>query len=58
MVKTIELDEQVNLCRQLQQNVGPVILINTYTVNPDDEDKFIRTWGSAAYISKKTSMIS
>jgi quinol monooxygenase YgiN len=55
MVKTIEMDEKVNLGTQLQQDVGAVVLIITYTVNPEDEDQFIKTWASAAEISKKTS---
>lgn len=55
MVKTIETDEKVSLCTQLQQDVGAVALIITFTVNPEDEDQFVKTWASAAEISKKTS---
>jgi quinol monooxygenase YgiN len=56
MVKNIEMDEKVSLSNQLQQDVnGGVVLLITYTVNPEDEDKFIKTWSSAAEISKKTS---
>jgi heme-degrading monooxygenase HmoA len=58
MVKNIEMDEKVPLSTQLQQNVnGGVVLIITYTVNPEDEDQFIKTWASAAEITKKTSGI-
>jgi heme-degrading monooxygenase HmoA len=58
MVKNIEMDEKVPLSTQLQQNVnGGVVLIITYTVNPEDEDKFVKTWASAAEITKKTSGI-
>ena len=55
MVKTIEMDEKVSLGKQLQQDVGAVVLMITFTVNPEDEDQFIKTWASAANISKKTS---
>jgi quinol monooxygenase YgiN len=55
MTKVIEMDEKVNFGTQLQQDVGAVVLIITFTVNPDDEEKFVKTWTSAAEISKKTS---
>ena len=55
MVKTIEMDEKVSLGAQLQQDVGAVVLIITFTVNPEDEDQFVKTWTEAAEISKKTS---
>jgi quinol monooxygenase YgiN len=55
MTKIIEMDEKVSLGTQLQQDVGAVVLIITFTVNPEDEDQFVNTWASAAEISKKTS---
>jgi quinol monooxygenase YgiN len=56
MVKNIEMDEKVSFGKQLQQDVnGGVVLIITFTVNPEDEDQFVKTWASAAEISKKTS---
>jgi quinol monooxygenase YgiN len=53
MVKVIEMDERVSLSKQLEEDVGPVILINTFTMNSDDADQFLKTWTSAAEISKK-----
>jgi len=44
MTKIIEIDEKVTLGKQLQENVGAVVLIITFTVNPEDEDKFVKTW--------------
>ena len=55
MVKTIEMDEKVSLGAQLQQDVGAVVLIITFIVNPEDKDQFVKTWTEAAEISKKTS---
>ena len=56
MTKVIEMDEKVSLSTQLQQDVGgTVVLIITFTVNPEDEDQFVKTWASAAEISKKMS---
>jgi quinol monooxygenase YgiN len=55
MTKVIEMDEKVNFGTQLQQDVGAVVLIITFIVNPEDEDQFVKIWASAAEISKKTS---
>jgi hypothetical protein len=38
MVKLVELDEQVKLAQQMEEDVGPVILINTFHVKPEDAD--------------------
>jgi quinol monooxygenase YgiN len=55
-MKTIELDEKVAFSAQLQQDVsGGVVLVIMYTVNPEDQDQFIKIWAEAAEISKKTS---
>jgi quinol monooxygenase YgiN len=53
MVKVIEMDERVSLGKQLEEDLGPVILINTFTMNSEDVDQFLKTWASAAEISKK-----
>jgi heme-degrading monooxygenase HmoA len=36
-----------------EKNVGAVILINKFTLNPEDVDQFLKTWASAADIAKK-----
>ena len=33
MVKLVEMDEKVTISEQMELNVGPVILINKFTVN-------------------------
>jgi heme-degrading monooxygenase HmoA len=53
MVKVIELDEKVTLKTQMEEDVGAVILINKFTVDPSDVDQFLKTWASAAEIAKK-----
>jgi quinol monooxygenase YgiN len=55
MTKVIELDDKVSLGKQLQKEAGDVVLIITFIVEPEDEDKFVKTWTLAAEISKKTS---
>jgi heme-degrading monooxygenase HmoA len=52
-MKTVEMDEKVSLTTQLQQDIGPVIQISAYKVNPEDVDQFLKTWASAAEIAKK-----
>jgi heme-degrading monooxygenase HmoA len=52
-MKIVEMDEKVNLSTQLQHDVGTVIQITKYIVNPDDVEQFLKTWTSAAEIAKK-----
>ena len=59
MATVIEMDENISLGKQLQQDVnGGVVLIITFTVNPEDEEQFVKTWAAAAEISKKTSGVT
>lgn len=53
MVKFVEMDEKVTISSQMDENISPIILINTYNVNPDDVDQFLKTWTSRAEIIKK-----
>ena len=53
MVKAVEMDERVPLSKQLEKDAGPVILINTFTMNSDDVDQLLKIWTSAAGITKK-----
>lgn len=34
MTKIVEMDERVTISAQWEKNVGPVILINKFSVNP------------------------
>jgi heme-degrading monooxygenase HmoA len=54
-MKIIEVDEKVTRDEQLQQDVGTVTQIVTYTVNPEDTDQFLRTWAYVAEIAKKST---
>jgi len=44
MVKIVEMDEKVTLSTQLEENVGPVILLNKFTVKPEDVDEFLKVF--------------
>jgi hypothetical protein len=46
MANLVEADEHVAFARQMEEQdiSGPVILINKFTVDPKDVDKFMKTW--------------
>jgi hypothetical protein len=40
MVKIVEMGENVTLKSQLEEDVAPVVLLNKFTVMPEDVDEF------------------
>jgi hypothetical protein len=58
MVVITELDEKITFKTQLEEDVGAVILINKFHMNPEDMDQFIKTWTSAAGIAKKLPRVT
>ena len=46
MVKIVEMDEDVTLKSQLEEDVGSVILLNKFTVKPEDVDQFLKLFAS------------
>jgi hypothetical protein len=42
IVKIIEMDENVTLRAQMEEDVGPVFLLNKFTVKPEDTDQFLK----------------
>lgn len=54
MPKLTEMDGQVSLFAQIEANVGPVILINTFTVKPEEADDLLKAWAAdAAYMKQQ-----
>jgi len=54
MAKFVESDDHVTLAQQTENdNGGPIILINRFSVNPEDADHFIKTWAAGAAAFKK-----
>ena len=51
MVKIVEMDENVKLKSQLDEDVGPVILLNKFTVQPEDVDQFLKAFAEITKIS-------
>ena len=59
MLQRTEMDARVRLIDQLTQEVGPVILINTFTVALEDAEALLEAWAAdAAYLKTKPGFIS
>jgi heme-degrading monooxygenase HmoA len=54
-----ELDDRVTFMEQLQHPSGPVVLINTFHVAPDDVEGLLEAWaGDAAFMKQQPGFIS
>ena len=60
MARLFETDEQVTFSKQLDGDIsGPVILINKFTVDPEDVNKFLKAWANdAEYFKHQPGFIS
>jgi|SRR5918912_918913 heme-degrading monooxygenase HmoA len=60
MPQLVEMDRHVSLFEQMEQEeVGPVILINTFTVEPEEADRLQEAWASdAAFMKRQPGFIS
>jgi quinol monooxygenase YgiN len=47
-----EMDERVTYLQQLQADDGPVVLINQFTVAPEDAARFLEVWAADAAFMK------
>lgn len=52
MPKFVEMDATVTLADQLEDDSGPVILINTFTVPAEEGDQLLAAWTSDAAVMK------
>lgn len=53
MIKLDEMDEKVPFSAQMEEKVGPVIVISKFNMNPEDVDQFLKEWASGAKIMKR-----
>ncbi|CAN5370989.1 hypothetical protein BH18THE2_BH18THE2_33340 [soil metagenome] len=53
MVKIVEMDENVTLRAQIEEDVGPVILLNKFTVKPEDVDQFLKVFADTTEMFKQ-----
>jgi heme-degrading monooxygenase HmoA len=59
MLQLKEMDDRVRLADQLAEEVGPVILINTFHVAPEDADALLAAWAAdAAHLRQQPGFIS
>jgi quinol monooxygenase YgiN len=59
MAKFVETDEQVKLSDQLEENVGPIVLINRFNVKPEEADQLLKAWEKdATYFKSQPGFIS
>jgi heme-degrading monooxygenase HmoA len=59
MLSVQEMDDRVSIRDQLSQETGPVILINTFKVAPEDADALLEVWAAdAAYMKQQPGFIS
>ena len=42
MAKLVEMDERVGIFTQMEEDIGPVILINKFSVDPNEFDQFLK----------------
>jgi quinol monooxygenase YgiN len=47
------LDERVKVLQQVDQEVGPVMQINKFTVVPEEVDQFLNAFANTAEVMKK-----
>lgn len=48
MPRVVEMDESVSIFSQMNEEVGPVILINKFNVDPSESDEFVKAWAEDA----------
>ncbi|MCJ8521779.1 heme-degrading monooxygenase HmoA [Pseudorhizobium tarimense] len=54
MPKFVEMDPTVTLADQMADEAGgPVVLINTFIVPPEDADKLLEAWANDAALMKR-----
>jgi quinol monooxygenase YgiN len=59
MAKFVETDEHIKLSEQLEENVGPIVLINKLNVKPEEADQLLKAWEKdATYFKSQPGFIS
>jgi len=53
MPRLVEMDTSVTFFEQMNEKGGPVVLINTFTMNSEDVDRFLKAWTADAEVMKR-----
>ena len=48
-----ELDAAVTLAEQMEASEGPIVLINLFTIAPEEEDALVKAWAHDAEFMKQ-----
>ena len=57
--KLAEMDDQVSFLDQLDQDTGPIVLINKFNVAAEDVQRLLETWtDDAAFMKQQPGFIS
>jgi hypothetical protein len=48
MARFVDMDERVGIFAQMDEDISPVILINKFSVNPEEFDMFMKGWAAEA----------
>jgi heme-degrading monooxygenase HmoA len=48
-----QVDEHVTYAQQLQEDSGPIVLINEFNVEPEDVERFLEVWADNAALTKQ-----
>jgi heme-degrading monooxygenase HmoA len=44
MVKIVEMDERITIEKQLDEDVGPIVMMNKFNVDPKEVDEFLQVF--------------
>ena len=50
--RLVEMDEKVTFLQQMDEDVGPVMQINKFNVNPEEADEFLKAFAATAEVLK------
>jgi quinol monooxygenase YgiN len=55
MVRIVEMNERITLEEQLDEDVGPIIVMNKFNVGPDEVDEFLKVFAKTTETFKQQS---
>jgi heme-degrading monooxygenase HmoA len=53
MVKIVEMDERITLEKQLDEDAGPIVVMNKFNVGPDEIDEFLKVFAKTTETFKQ-----
>jgi heme-degrading monooxygenase HmoA len=53
MTKFVEMDEQVTLSKQMEEDTGPIVFMNKFSMKSEDVDEFLKRWAADAAVFKQ-----